>query len=286
LFKKVEKENYMTEKDKKETGEISRRDFVAGTGAVLIGGAAGAIAGSAVFRTETEKVVEVEVPQIVEVDKVIEKVVEVDVPQIVEVEKQVVVEKEVVKEVTVEKEVPVSYPLSEGYIVVDTTECAACYTCMMACSLAHEGVENLALSRIQIVGHMLSRFPNDIHQEVCRQCVNPLCVQACPTGACHVDTANGNVRTIDESKCIGCQLCIQACPFIPHRVVWNAEKNVAMKCDLCTDTPYWDGEEPACVSLCPAGAIKLVKEVPSQLDDTGYKVDLYEGTAFQRGGWK
>jgi len=34
----------MTEK-KKESGELSRRDFVAGTGAVLIGSAAGAIAG-------------------------------------------------------------------------------------------------------------------------------------------------------------------------------------------------------------------------------------------------
>jgi len=179
-----------------------------------------------------------------------------------------------------------TYPLSEGYIVVDTTECAQCYTCMMACSLAHEGVESLALSRIQIVGHLLDRYPNDVSQEVCRQCVTPLCVQSCPTGACHVDAENGNVRTIDESMCIGCQMCVQACPFIPPRVVFNPEKNVAIKCDLCTNTPYWDGEGPACVSLCPAGAIKFVTDVPSQLSDIGYKVDMYEGSPFQRGGWK
>jgi Fe-S-cluster-containing dehydrogenase component len=271
----------MTEKDKKkESGEISRRDFVAGTGAVLIGGAAGAIAGSAVFRTETEKVVEVEVPQIVEVEKVIEKAVEVKVPEIVEVEKQVVVEQEVVKEVTVEKEVPISYPLSEGYLVYDPDKCIHCLTCMMTCSAVNEGEVNNSLSRIQVVFNPYKPFPTDMEAfAVCRQCVDPLCVRSCPTGACHVDTANGNVRVIDESLCIGCKLCIQACPFMPHRTIWNPATNKATKCDLCLSAPYWgetggpDGKQ-ACVECCPFNAISLVKEAPIQEESLGYDVDL------------
>ncbi len=52
-----------------------------------------------------------------------------------------------------------------------------------------------------------------------------------------------------------------------------------MKCDLCLDTPYWnhkggpDGHQ-ACVSICPAKALKLVHEPPPQMDITGYDVDM------------
>ena len=150
---------------------------------------------------------------------------------------------------------------------------------MVACSLVHEGAESLSLSRIQIVQSSFERYPNDIEINQCRQCVDPLCVRACPTGACHVDTANGNVRVIDESICIGCKLCNQACPFIPHRALFNPEKNVAIKCDLCINTPYWskaggpDGKQ-ACVEICPMEAISCTSSVPTQLDDAGYDINL------------
>ena len=264
----------MTEK-KKESGELSRRDFVAGTGAVLIGGAAGAIAGSAVFKTETETVVETE--KVVEV--LVDKVVEVPVIEIHEVEKEVVVEKEVIVEVAVDKEVPIAYPLSQGYIVVDSIKCCGCQSCMLACSLVHEGKDNPTYSRIQVTQNALRRFPEDAQINQCRQCVEPICVKVCPTDSLHVDTANGNVRVIDESLCIGCQLCIQACPFIPHRTIWNDEKNVAMKCDLCLDTPFWNetggpSGKQACVEICPQHAIAFTSDVPIQTDDAGYDINL------------
>jgi protein NrfC len=94
-----------------------------------------------------------------------------------------------------------------------------------------------------------------------------------------VDTENGNVRVIDEEECVGCMTCIESCPQRPHRTVWNPEKEVSTKCDLCLDTPYWnrkggpDGHQ-ACVDVCPAKALKLVHEPPSQTDVNGYDVDL------------
>jgi Fe-S-cluster-containing dehydrogenase component len=184
-------------------------------------------------------------------------------------------------------EMLVEVPASEGYIVVDETECAGCLGCMIACSLAHEGEMNLSLSRIQVMVNPLGRFPNDISIGICRQCVHPLCVQVCQTEpqACYVDTEHGNVRVIDEELCNGCEDCIDACPYMPHSTIWNPEKEVAVKCDLCVNAPYWDGEEPACVTVCPAGAIKFTTEVPTQRGDDGYKVDLYAETAYER-GWK
>ena len=152
---------------------------------------------------------------------------------------------------------------------------------MYACSMVHEGAASPSLSRIQIIrdAPSFTKYPYDITMSVCRQCVTPLCVQNCPTGACHVDTENGNVRIIDPDECIGCKTCIRSCPQRPHRTVWNPEKEISMKCDLCLDTPYWskkggpDGEQ-ACVSVCPAKALKLVHEPPPQTDVTGYDVDM------------
>jgi len=171
-------------------------------------------------------------------------------------------------------------PACEGYIVVDPKKCCGCQTCMMACSLVHEGKINTKLARIQVIQNPYGHYPDDIDVQQCRQCVFPACFAACPVPeAFFIDTENGNVTRIDKSTCIGCQLCITACPFTPSRIVWNFEEGVAQKCDLCVDTPYWsekggpDGKQ-ACVEVCPMEAIKLTKEIPTQIGDLGYKINL------------
>ncbi|MCE5202773.1 MAG: 4Fe-4S dicluster domain-containing protein [Actinomycetia bacterium] len=169
-------------------------------------------------------------------------------------------------------------PASDGYLLVDTKKCSGCTTCMMACSLAHTGEVNLSLARIQVVQDSFGAFPNDIEIAQCRQCPYPACVDACPTGANHVDTKHGNVRTIDASKCIGCERCVEACPFTPSRVQWNFEEKHSQKCDLCADTPFWDEKggpdgKRACETLCSMRAISFTREIPRQNED-GYNVDL------------
>jgi len=170
---------------------------------------------------------------------------------------------------------------STGYLVYDSRLCIGCQSCMFACSMTHEGQASPSLSRIQIIrdAPSFTKYPYDIVMSICRQCVSPLCVQNCPTGACHVDADHGNVRMIDQSKCIGCQRCINSCPQRPHRTIWNPVKRKSTKCDLCADAPYWSEKggaegKQACVETCPVKALKLVKETPSQLDITGYEVDL------------
>jgi protein NrfC len=174
-----------------------------------------------------------------------------------------------------------NYAASAGYIVHDSRLCFGCQSCMFACSMTHEGEANLSVSRIQIIrdAPSFTKYPYDIVMAACRQCATPLCVQNCPTGACHVDTASGNVRRIDQEKCIGCKRCIQSCPQKPHRTIWDSAKKKSTKCDLCTNAPFWDrqggaGGHPACVDICPAKALKLVDKQPSQMDIAGYDVSL------------
>jgi protein NrfC len=169
------------------------------------------------------------------------------------------------------------WQLSDGYLLVDTKKCAGCRTCMLACSLAHYGEASLSLARIQIRSDAFGTFPNDVAQSQCHQCPYPSCVAACPVDAMHIDAQTG-VRTVDEDKCIGCERCINACPYTPSRVQWNPKERHAQKCDLCLATPYWDEEggahgKQACVEACPMQAIKFTNELPVQ-DESGYDVNL------------
>lgn len=151
---------------------------------------------------------------------------------------------------------------------------------MMACSLVHDKKINTKLARIQVIQNPYGHYPDDVGVYQCRQCVDPACLTACPVpDAIYVDTNNGNVRRINESKCIGCEECISACPYKPSRIIWNFNEEVAQKCDLCIDTPYWNDKggpcgSQACVLVCPMEAIKFTNEVPSQEGDSGYKVNL------------
>lgn len=177
-------------------------------------------------------------------------------------------------------------PASVGYILVDTKKCQGCLSCMLACSLVHEGQANLTLSRIQVIQNSFEKWPSDITIEQCRQCVDPACVKNCPKDALVADSKYGNIRTVDLAKCIGCGTCEEVCPYTPSRSLVAAHKDFegdlkSRKCDLCAYAQHhWSqkgggpGGKQACIEVCPVGAIKFTKRIPIQKGDTGYKVNL------------
>jgi protein NrfC len=177
-------------------------------------------------------------------------------------------------------------PPADGYLLVDIEKCQGCLSCMLACSLIHEGVESPSLSRIRVMQNSFAPFPDDLTIAQCRQCVDPACVKICPTGALKADAQYGNVRIVNKEECIGCGRCYDACPYTPSRAFLATDEAFdgelkSRKCDLCANAPYhWDeaGGGPegrqACVAICPVGAITFTKEIPIQEGDGGYKVNL------------
>lgn len=99
----------------------------------------------------------------------------------------------------------------------------------------------------------------------CMHCDNPACANLCPFGA-QEKTADGAV-VIDHESCLGGAKCRSACPWsIPQRQAGVGlymdlapglfGGGVMYKCDMCADR-LAQGDEPACSSACPTGAMSF-----------------------------
>ncbi len=180
-------------------------------------------------------------------------------------------------------------PAAQGYLLVDIKKCDGCLSCMLTCSVVHTGRANLSLARIQVIQNPLEHFPRDLGLFQCRQCVDPACLKACPTGALYVNEQQGNMRMVDLRKCLkDCQVCLEACPYKPSRMGWDSAENHVQLCDLCLNAPYWHVQggpkgKQACVEVCPMKAIAFTCEIPVQEGDKGYVVNLRGATWKQLG---
>lgn len=161
-------------------------------------------------------------------------------------------------------------------VLVDTTVCIGCRNCEWACKTAHNipttelqsysnrsvfkkmrRPDENALTIVNEYGNEKnSQFPVDVKVQ-CMHCDHPACVSACIVGAM-TKHPNGAV-TWDTDKCIGCRYCMVACPFqIPSFQYDKALNPEIRKCDFCIDRTK-EGKLPACVEICPVGAITYGK---------------------------
>ena len=134
----------------------------------------------------------------------------------------------------------------------DFSLCAGCGTCEAVCGLTHDGVTGPLIKRIFLVRD--TTMTGDMHKVFsCQQCADRPCYEACPKKgeAMCVDSVSGVVY-VEQGLCVGCGLCVEACPFVPKRISLHPDSpRVALKCDLCRLRP----EGPACVEFCQVRCI-------------------------------
>jgi len=131
-------------------------------------------------------------------------------------------------------------------IITKNALCSGCLSCISTCSLRNEGYSSPASSRIQVELDILG---GDNQITICRQCKDPDCVAACPTGSIYQD-ADLQIWRVNYDTCIGCRECVNACRFSAMFFDPNGDK--VIKCEICGASG-----EPSCVSVCPTGALTL-----------------------------
>jgi carbon-monoxide dehydrogenase iron sulfur subunit len=135
-------------------------------------------------------------------------------------------------------------------IFCDLTLCLGCRSCEIACVVEHSkskdlfkaaGGKEVTYKRVKVGSSGEAPFPVR-----CQHCAEAACVTACMSGAMYKDKDGRTAH--DKEKCVGCWMCIMACPF--GAITKDDRKKVVFKCDLCPDR-----EVPACVEACPTKAL-------------------------------
>lgn len=137
---------------------------------------------------------------------------------------------------------------------LDLNRCTGCGACVVAC--ANENRLPPEHPWRQVVSYNDRRHPAlpVFHLSLaCNHCETPACLAACPAGAYRKDPATGAV-TVDPALCLGCRYCSWVCPFDAPR--FRNSAGTMEKCTFCLPR-LQEGREPACVAVCPAGALQL-----------------------------
>ncbi|MBI2165056.1 MAG: 4Fe-4S dicluster domain-containing protein [Chloroflexi bacterium] len=168
--------------------------------------------------------------------------------------------------------------LRQWVLVFDLRKCEGCITkgtppkCIEGCNAEHfvpEGQEWIRVFQVEgPAGHSYF-LPRP-----CMQCENPPCVKVCPVGATYRN--DEGIVLINHERCIGCRMCMAACPYGVRSFNWDQPENppgalfanyspqypvphrrgTVEKCMLCAHRVQ-DGKLPACAEACPMYAIYL-----------------------------
>jgi carbon-monoxide dehydrogenase iron sulfur subunit len=129
-------------------------------------------------------------------------------------------------------------------IEVNEEKCTGCRMCEIVCSQKHHGRFSPAMARIQ---NFIFEDQPFYFSLCCQQCEDAPCAVVCPSSALVRDPETG-VINLRDSACMGCKMCILACPF--GTMTFLSETGRVQKCDYC-------GGEPECVIFCPTGALEF-----------------------------
>ncbi|MFC1964265.1 4Fe-4S dicluster domain-containing protein [Chloroflexota bacterium] len=177
--------------------------------------------------------------------------------------------------------------LRQWGMVIDLKRCDGCVglgtppQCTQSCINGHfgpKGQQWIEVFQAEIPGGGTFFLPTP-----CYQCENAPCVNVCPVGATY-HTEDG-VVLIDHHRCIGCRMCMAACPYQRRFFNWAtpevppeaafaeyspeypvpAIKGTVIKCMFCVHFLV-DGRLPYCVLACPRKVLymaDLVEDIAS-----------------------
>src|SRR4029079_18581855 len=135
--------------------------------------------------------------------------------------------------------------------LIDHRKCIGCHACTVACKSENEvaiGTYRTWVKYIETGAYPdTQRFFSVLR---CNHCQDAPCITICPTTA--LFKRDTGVVDCDNSRCIGCKSCMQACPY--DALYIDPNSNTAAKCNFCAHR-IEANLQPACVIGCPTQAI-------------------------------
>lgn len=153
--------------------------------------------------------------------------------------------------------------------VFDLRRCDGCEDCVKGCQQMH----HLPETKEWIKVYELTDASGGTYfmPVLCQMCQNAPCVRVCPVGATY-HTQEGAV-VVDQDACIGCRMCMAACPYDVRVFNWEDPpdvpdmftsttpefrvpqvKGTVGKCANCIHA-LREGRFPGCVEACSMEAI-------------------------------
>jgi dimethyl sulfoxide reductase iron-sulfur subunit len=162
-------------------------------------------------------------------------------------------------------------------MLIDMKRCIGCHTCSVACKLGNNLPKEVWWNKALTYGGPAMDTPHGAFPNLemkyltlnCQHCEKPACVDACPSGATYKREDGVVMQNYDT--CLGCRLCIMACPYsnvrsynegtpeyyldfpVGDQCVKSQQAGTVSKCHFC----YYRidlGLSPHCVEVCQAKA--------------------------------
>ncbi len=145
--------------------------------------------------------------------------------------------------------------------VFDYAKCVGCHACLVACYNENQTVPPISWRTINRFNNEKLPLLGFIHQSIaCNHCIEAPCLKACPSSAYYKDSVTGAILH-NADKCIGCKYCTWACPFDAPK--FNGSLGIIEKCNFCNQR-LAEGNEPACTTNCPTGALSFGQIQPEK----------------------
>ncbi len=162
-------------------------------------------------------------------------------------------------------------PKRQWAFVIDMRRCDGCKKCTDACQKEHFLSKDQEWIKVFEIKDDAGR--KRFMPRLCMMCENPPCLKVCPTAATFKN--DEGIVLVDQSKCIGCRMCMAACPYEARYFNYKdpkkppspfeqpmpefpvpQQKGTVGKCILCVHNAD-KGKLPFCVDACTMDALFL-----------------------------
>lgn len=166
-------------------------------------------------------------------------------------------------------------------LVIDLERCVRCNACVESCVAVHED----RVPRLSKKGNRVAFEGGESHHRYnlatsCYNCQVPGCMMACNFGAIRRDV-QGLVR-FDYKNCIGCAMCVEACPYDVIRLTPPPRASVpAESASFWQRLPLLNKLFPYPKAAAPAGEARATNAAGLPVEAKAVKCDLCAGLPFQ-----